>query len=80
MNSDYVFLCGVMWCRYGKQEAGRELLKGGPLSRSGYQHSCLGYVCERKDCPQGEICSRAPIYTAVKVPYVFDDLLEPAHT
>jgi hypothetical protein len=27
MNSDYVFLCGVMWCRYGQQEAGRELLR-----------------------------------------------------
>ena len=26
MNSDYVFLCGVMWCGYGQQEAGRELL------------------------------------------------------
>jgi len=32
MNSDYVFLCGVMWCRYGKQEAGRELLRAA-LSR-----------------------------------------------
>jgi hypothetical protein len=27
MNSDYVFLCGVMWCGYGQQEAGRELLR-----------------------------------------------------
>ena len=32
MNSDYVFLCGVMWCRYGQQEAGRELLRAA-LSR-----------------------------------------------
>ena len=32
MNSDYVFLCGVMWCRYGRQEAGRELLRAA-LSR-----------------------------------------------
>ena len=27
MNSDYVFLCGVMWCGYGQKEAGRELLR-----------------------------------------------------
>ena len=27
MNSNYVFLCGVMWCRYGEQEAGKELLR-----------------------------------------------------
>jgi hypothetical protein len=27
MDSNYVFLCGVMWCRYGEQEAGKELLR-----------------------------------------------------
>ena len=27
MNINYVFLCGVMWCRYGEQEAGKELLR-----------------------------------------------------
>ena len=27
MNSDYVFLCGVMWCRFGQQDAGKELLR-----------------------------------------------------
>jgi hypothetical protein len=27
MDSSYVFLCGVMWCKYGAQEAGRELLR-----------------------------------------------------
>jgi hypothetical protein len=27
MNSNYVFLCGVMWCRYGQQEAGSELIR-----------------------------------------------------
>jgi hypothetical protein len=25
MNSDYVFLCGVMWCGYGQEDAGSEL-------------------------------------------------------
>jgi len=27
MDGDYVFLCGVMWCRYGQEDAGRELLR-----------------------------------------------------
>jgi len=27
MNTDYIFLCGVMWCRFGEQDAGRELLR-----------------------------------------------------
>jgi hypothetical protein len=27
MNSDYVFLCGLMWCKYGEQDAGSELLR-----------------------------------------------------
>jgi hypothetical protein len=27
MDSDYVFLCGVICCRFGQQEAGKELLR-----------------------------------------------------
>jgi hypothetical protein len=27
MDSNYMFLCGVMWCKYGQQEAGKELLR-----------------------------------------------------
>jgi hypothetical protein len=27
MNSNYVFLCGLMWCKFGQQEAGQELLR-----------------------------------------------------
>ena len=27
MDSDYVFLCGVMWCRYGQEDAHRELMR-----------------------------------------------------
>jgi len=27
MDSNYVYLCGVMWCGYGQQEAGAELLR-----------------------------------------------------
>jgi len=27
MNSEYVFLCGVMWCRYREEDACSELLR-----------------------------------------------------
>jgi hypothetical protein len=27
MDGTYVFLCGVMWCRFGQQDAGKELLR-----------------------------------------------------
>ena len=27
MDTNYVFLCGVMWCRFGQQDAGKELLR-----------------------------------------------------
>ena len=27
MDSDYIFLCGVMWCRFGQEDAGKELLR-----------------------------------------------------
>ena len=27
MDSNYVFLCGVMWCTYGQPDAGKELLR-----------------------------------------------------
>lgn len=27
MDSNYVFLCGVMWCRYRQEDAGSELMR-----------------------------------------------------
>jgi hypothetical protein len=27
MDSSYMFLCGVMWYKFGQQEAGKELLR-----------------------------------------------------
>ncbi len=27
MDSNYVFLCGVMWCKFGQKDAGKELLR-----------------------------------------------------
>ena len=27
MDSNYVFLCGGMWCQFGQHDAGKELLR-----------------------------------------------------
>jgi hypothetical protein len=27
MDADYVYLCGLMWCRFGQQAAGKELIR-----------------------------------------------------
>ena len=27
MDAIYMFFCGVMWCKFGQQEAGKELLR-----------------------------------------------------
>jgi hypothetical protein len=27
MDGNYMFLCGVMWCQFGQQEAAKELLR-----------------------------------------------------
>src|ERR1035438_2723165 len=32
MDSDYMFLCGVMWCRFGQQDAGKELLRAADVA------------------------------------------------
>jgi hypothetical protein len=32
MDSNYVFLCGVMWCKFGQVDAGKELVRAGDSS------------------------------------------------
>jgi hypothetical protein len=32
MDSNYVFLCGVMWCRFGQQDSGKELLRAADVA------------------------------------------------
>ena len=27
MDNNYVFLCGVMWCKFGQEDASKELLR-----------------------------------------------------
>jgi len=53
MNSNYVFLCGVMWCQYGQQEAGSELMRaaeGGDPDLSALALAMLHEGC--KSLPQ----------------------------
>jgi hypothetical protein len=32
MDSNYVFLCGVMWCKFGQVDAGKELARAADSS------------------------------------------------
>ncbi len=51
MDSNYVFLYGVMWCRFGHQDAGQELLRavdsGDPDMKAlaGAIHFCASSGC-----------------------------------
>ena len=47
MNSDYVFLCGVMWCGYGQQEAAEN--SSGLPSRAIRISARLPGLCLRKE-------------------------------
>jgi hypothetical protein len=47
MDSNYVFLCGVMWCRFGQKDAGKELLRAADSWGSRYGSTGLDDVCER---------------------------------
>jgi hypothetical protein len=62
MNSDYVFLCGVMWCNYGWQEAKEELLRatdsGDPNAKA------LAGAMLAKGLTRPRADSRAPITAA----------------
>ncbi len=44
MDSNYVFLCGVMWCRFGQQDAGKELLRATNSVDPDMKSTGLGYV------------------------------------
>ena len=79
MNSDYVFLCGVMWCGYGQQEAGRELLRAAlsrdpDISALAWAMFAKGKTALREKSVVGHPSKSR------EGPLRFDDLLEPAHT
>src|SRR6266852_5373297 len=50
MDGNYMFLCGVMWCKFGQQEAAKELLRA---ANSGNERTGLGDVGKRCATPAG---------------------------
>lgn len=66
MSGDYVFLCGVMWCRYRQQDAGSELMRAAhcedpnvsalalAMLEEGHRSSPPGQASKRSGHPQGK--------------------------
>jgi hypothetical protein len=52
MDSDYMFLCGVMWCRVRTARGRQGAFKGWDFDGSGYEGSGLGDAGERCSSPQ----------------------------
>lgn len=48
MNSDYVFLCGVMWCAYGQQDARSELFRATESSDPDVSALALAMLAQRR--------------------------------
>lgn len=48
MNGDYVFLCGVMWCAYGLQDAAKELLRAAKCADPDLCALALAMLAQRK--------------------------------
>lgn len=50
MNGDHVFLCGVMWCAYGLQDATSELLRAAKSADLGLSALALAMLAQRSEC------------------------------
>lgn len=48
MNGDYVFLCGVMWCAYGLQDAANELLRAAKSADPDLSALALAMLTQRE--------------------------------
>jgi hypothetical protein len=49
MDSDYVYLCGVMWCAYGQQDARSELFRAAESSDPDVRALALAMLAQRRD-------------------------------
>ena len=70
MDSNYVFLCGVMWCRYGQEDALSELMRAAECKDADLSALALamlreGYRSPRKrnSSPTGFGASAAAVLT-----------------
>ena len=50
MDGDYVFLCGVMWCAYGLQDAASELLRAAKSADPDLSALALAMLAQRSEC------------------------------
>lgn len=48
MDSDYVYLCGVMWCAYGQQDARSELFRAAESSDPDVKALALAMLAQRR--------------------------------
>jgi hypothetical protein len=69
MDKDYVFLCGVMWCRYGQQDACSELLRavksGDPdISALALAMLAKGYASLQQHGNMNQVRSFRQLFTA----------------
>jgi hypothetical protein len=48
MDSNCVFLCGVMWCSFGQQDPGKELIRAADVADPDMK--ALAQRCFRKVC------------------------------
>jgi len=66
MNIDYVFLCGVMWCKFAQEDAGQELLRASDSKDPDVRSLALAILAKRP----------APLYVSgVQPTTVFDTAL-----
>jgi hypothetical protein len=49
MDGDYVFLCGVMWCAYGLQDAASELLRAAKSLDPDLSALALAMLAQRRE-------------------------------
>ncbi len=48
MSSDYVFLCGVMWCKYGQQDAALRTVEDQQLERMTRENPAYALLEDRR--------------------------------
>ena len=55
MNSGYIFLCGVMWCRYRQEDAGSELMRAAEYEDPDLSALALAMLREGNRSPRQKI-------------------------
>jgi len=64
MDSNYVFLCGVMWCRYGQEDALSELMRAAECKDADLSALALAMLREGYRSPRKKNSSPATSFGA----------------